>query len=111
MRLLTLSSRVQRVRGGLLTRLRVKSPRRQSLENYDKETTRSGVTLNPTDHVVILSMGTLTKWIGVRKLVDKTTLYSPYNPKCVIFHNRRATDVTEESLLHSTLEADDSDFR
>ncbi len=63
-----------------------------------------------TDHVVILSMGTLTKWMGVRKLVAKTTLYSPYNPKCVIFHNHRATDATEESLLHSTLEADNSNF-
>ncbi len=69
MGLLTLSSRVQRVRGGLLTRLRVKSPCRQPFENYDTEITRLSVTLHPTDHVVILSVSTLAKWTDVRRLV------------------------------------------
>ena len=62
------------------------------------------------DHVVILSMSTRTKWTGVRRLINRTTSYLPYDPKCMIFHNRRTTDASEESLLHSTLEAENSNF-
>jgi hypothetical protein len=72
--------------------------------------TAGEIALHPTDHVVILSIGTLTKWMDERRLVDKTTLYSPNNTKCVIFHNRRTTDASEESLLYSALEADNSNF-
>ena len=88
----------------------MKSPCRQSFENRDSKITRSEITLHPTDHVVIRSIGTLTKWTDERRWVDEPNVYSPYNSKCVILHNRRTADAPEESLLHSALEADNSNF-
>jgi hypothetical protein len=34
-----------------------------------------------------------------------------YDAEGVVFHDGRAADATEETLLHATLEAEDGDFR
>jgi hypothetical protein len=52
------------------------------------------VPLYTTDHVVT---------IRLPSFADDT--------KCVILHDRRATDSSEETLLHSALELQDCDFR
>jgi hypothetical protein len=51
------------------------------------------VALDAADHVVVCGLATCA-----------------YDAECVIFHDGGAADAAEETLLHTALEAEDSDF-
>lgn len=106
----TFSSRVQRVRGGSLTRLRVKSPAGGS----------SGANLDaPRNESTDLAhrkscSGTLRggprcrKTWSARRIHTVGNRHVRNNTKCVVLLHGAATNAAEQSLLHPTPEAHDS---
>jgi hypothetical protein len=66
--------------------------------------------LHTTDHIVIF--GTLTLTVtGVRRSMNMIEKHSPYNSESVVLHNGSVANTPEETLLHSTFETNNRNFR